>query len=458
MAGKTTIQVERTLEKISSENPQKRREGWREIHDHSAAFRAGLNDAQMLYLRNLLFDAENDSGNFRLALKALLALAMPPASVIARSERPGGAESSLEGNLPGAPGLLPHWLWEPFHQPSAVLAVTATNYRRRDEAALLWLGRRLSFAEYPETEFPHIALENPDLARVLFSQRYQAFCIVGRLGLFGQKALERLGIDDLHFGFDVPRRPKGLPPGELDAKYHCVFERVGSCKRKSHRTTEESGVRTDFAVVQRYQVELGTQHVVVVIVAGASSLGTAAGARWAACDLFQPTDAIDRRPIEVPPRITPHSHMEALLCARAKVTTRAWEHPEIELRKLSVDGACWSLKDQKWHEAPIRLITVVRERGQPTQILFDDQPARLERGKQTFRLMVALVEQAQRGGDAELDIAALAANHGIWEKPNPTEDYVRAKLRLLRTRYLKNALCMRGTLKLRAKVDDVNKP
>lgn len=457
MTLKTTAQVEQALRKISSDNTEEHREGWREIHDHSAGFRKSLNDAQMLYLLNLSF-TEGDSATFRLALKAMLALAMFPAGVIARSERPTWPEGSLEQNVPEALELLPHWLWKPFYQPSAVLAVTATNFRRRDEDALLWLGRRLSFAKYPHTEFPHIALENPDLAGVLFSQRYQTFCIVGRLGLFGQKALEQFGNDDLRFGFDVHCRPEGRAPNELDKRYHCVFERVEDGKRRFHRTKEEDGIRTDFAVVQRYQVELGTQHVVVVIVAGASSLGTAAGARWAAYDLFQPTDTIDSRPIEVPPRITPRSRMEALLCVRAKVTTRAWDHPEIELRKLSVDGVSWSLKDQKWHEAPIRLITVIREGGQPTQILFDGQPSRLERGKQMFRLMVALVEQKQRSGDAELDISALVANDEIWEKPNPTEKYVRAQLRLLRTRYLQEALDMRGTLKLRAKVNVINKP
>lgn len=54
---------------------------------------------------------------------------------------------------------------------------------------------------------------------------------------------------------------------------------------------EQDGVRTDFAVVQRYPVELGTRHVVVVIVAGASSLGTSVAAQWAAYDLFWSTDA-----------------------------------------------------------------------------------------------------------------------------------------------------------------------
>lgn len=150
--------------------------------------------------------------------------------------------------------------------------------------------------------------------------------------------------------------------------------------------------------------------------------------------------------------------MEALLCARAKITTSAWEHPDIELRKLSVDGACWSLRDRKWHVAPIKIITLVRERGQPAQILFHDQPARLEPGKQMFRLMVGIVEQVRRSGRAHLDVAALSANDAIWEEPNPTKDYVRAQLRLLRTRHLRDALYMRGTLELRAEVRNLNKP
>ena len=101
---------------------------------------------------------------------------------------------------------------------------------------------------------------------------------------------------------------------------------------------------------------------------------------------------------------------------------------------------------------------MIRKKNQSIQILFDGQPARLEPGRQMFRLMVAIVEQVQRGETGKLDIAALMANDTIWENPQPNEDYVRAQLRLLRSRHLKGALNMRGTLALRAEVNDVSEP
>jgi hypothetical protein len=451
-----TIRLDQTLEKISSENVEKRREGWRELHDCCTEFRKHLNDAQLKYLRNL-FSEEKDSIVFRLALKALLALAMQPSGVIVGSERTDAARTKIVQDAAESRMLLANWLWGPFGHPSAVLGVTATNYRRRDEGALLWIGRRLSFPEYGQTEFPQVSVENPDLDRLLFEGRYHAFCVVGRLGLFGKSALQRLSSDNSHFGFAMHHRPKDLPPGELDAEYHCVLEQIGGCRQKSHCTEEKDGFRTDFAVVHRYRVELGTRHVVVVVVSGASSLGTCAAAQWAAYDLFRPTDTIEKSPIEVPPGITPNSRLEALLSARAKVTTSAWEHPEIDVLKLNVDDYSWSLADRQWHLATIEVVTVVRRKGKPIQILFNGRPAKLEPGKQMFRLMVAIAEQVRKHGSGKLDIAALAANKEVWENPNPAEDYVRTQLRQLRTRYLKEALDMRGTLEFRAEVNEIIK-
>jgi hypothetical protein len=107
---------------------------------------------------------------------------------------------------------------------------------------------------------------------------------------------------------------------------------------------------------------------------------------------------------------------------------------------------------------PIKIITLVLDQGQPAQILFDGKPARLERGRQMFRLMVAMIKQVRQKKTNQLSIEALAADDTIWEKSNPTEDHVRSQLRLLRARHLKSALQMRGALELRAEVKEVAKP
>ncbi|MBN1852637.1 MAG: hypothetical protein JW829_07925 [Pirellulales bacterium] len=457
MAKKRKYLVENTLKKLTSENPEIRREGWETIYQHSALFRKSLNEAQIHYLENLM-EEEKDLKTYRIANKAMLALALRSSdTILPFNKRPLSRTSSKM--IRDTIKLLAIWLWYPFGKASAVLAVTATNYCRRDENAQIWLARRLSFSEFNKTDFPHISLENPEVEGVFFSDKYHAFCIVGRLGLFGSKALQRFSNNDLRFGFVKHRRPIGLPPGELDAEYHCVFERTKNSRRIFYRTTEENGERTDYVVIQRYQVKLdGTRTVVVIIIAGASSLGTLAGARWAAYNLFQPTDTIDKGPIPVPRGISPHSTMEVLLRARAKVTTGAWDHPEIDLLQLYVDGASWSLKDQAWHKAAIKQITIIRDKGQATKILFDNQPTRLDPRKQMFRLLVAVAQKSLQCNYSELDITALNSDDTIWEKPKPGIPYVRYQLRLLRNRYLRESLQTRGHLQFNARVRILDKP
>lgn len=453
MARRKKLQPKHVLGMIKSKDADARREGWELLRDRAQEFRRALSIDDQLSLPGIAFTEQIKE----VALPAWVAMAK--LALCPSGTATGVAIPAEPENLPGLPEpeFLSQWLWQLFRQPSAVLAVTATKYRRRDEGALCFLGRRLSFVEYPRTEFPQISLEKPELAPVLFSKGYRAFCVVGRLGLFGREALERLGDGDLRFGFDAPCRPKGLPPGELDPDYHCVFEKLDNGDRKSHPTVEANDIRTDYAVVQRYEVGLGAQRSAVVIVAGASSLGTMAAARWAAYDLFQPTDATGGGPIKVPNGITPQSRMEALLRVRAKVTTSAWENLEIRLLKLSVDGAYWCAKEREWREPTIQVITLVRENGEPLEILFDNQPSNVNRGSQIFRLLVAVVEQKVRRRRAELDITELAADDAIWDRPNPPKESVHAHLRTLRFRHLKRALDMRGTPRLLPEVREVNR-
>jgi hypothetical protein len=451
MPPKNPREPRRALEAITSDNPERRCEGWVELRQHSAAYRARLNDDQALYLL-ANFETEPDPKVRQAAVNALLAMALISTDETPPPKKPDVPPGTVEPGVTESGELLGGWLWEPFRKPSMVLGLTAANYRRRDEGALLWLGRRLSFVAYPDANFSLVNVENPELDRVLFDKNFDAFCLVGRLGLFGKKALKRLGDDDLRFGFDRHQRPENCPAAGLHPEFHRIFERTEGSRPKYYRTKQEDGTRTDYAVVQRYRVKLSGRYVVIVIIAGASSLGTFAASQWVARDLFRATDTMNNKAIEAPSDITPSSRLEVLLRVTAKMTTSAWEYPEIEIEKLRVEDPCWSLEDQQWREVPIKNLTVIYENDKPTQILFDGRPSRLDPGGQAFRLTVAIAEQVEANSrrQGELDIAALAANPAIWNNPNPDEPYVRQQLRLLKARYLKDALSMGKEVRLHA--------
>ena len=432
--------LKEVLQMVSFENTAVRIDGWTKLHNHAAVYRGFLDETQWLFLRNLLW-SEKEGGVLRAGLLAMLAL----------SSVPPFDEAST--------GSLGNWLLAPFRKTSAVFGLTATKFRRRDENALTWLGRRLGLDRFPKTEIAYVSVEQPDLGRLL-DHNYEAICLVGRPGLYGKAARERLSVDDLRFSFKVDQRPERLHPNQLDDDFHCIRERLGPGSFELHRTKEEDGYRTDYGIVQRYTVEFGSRYIVVVVCAGASSLGTLGAARWVASDLFHPTHPSDDRPrpIEVPPEADPNSRMEALLHVRAKTTTSAWERPALNLLRLYVDNHSWSLKDRKWRAKGPRAITVVQDGGRPVEILFDGQESQLRPDNKNFRLLVAMVQTVLAKKSRRLDIGQLAADAKIWGSDPLTTDQVRGLLRTLKHRHLHETLSMKGDIRLEAEVDIQDEP
>ena len=419
------------LEMLGSANPGARLEGWQQAGRRGAELLRELAEAQLRYLEQLA-DDESHPAVSEAASKALRSLALNGAFLAAKLFHDAAGNTRRAS----ADQLLGDWVWRPFRRTSAVFGVTAMDFRRRDECALQWLGRRLSFNDYPATSFPQVSLHACNFLELLFQGTFQAICLVGRPGLFGGGALKRFRDGELRFGFAKDRRPPELPVGAIDPEYHCILERQSPDNVLRHATVDQGDYRTDYAVVQRYPVVFRNGQILVVIVAGGSTLGTLAAARWAAYDLFQVADPARGLPIELPSGARLDSRMEALLRVRAKITTQTWDALQVDLHSLYFDKQCWS--KLKWTELGPRHITLIHRRPQPDQVLFDGTPQNINPKHCTYRLLLSLVDAAlQRHG---VRIEDLATDKSIWLEPKVKVARVKGNLKTLKHRYLKDAL------------------
>jgi len=437
-------------EKITSENPERRRDGWLELQQRLLAELPEEAGALRGYLLNLLAQ-ETVPQVWRAGILALLAC---PPLLAGGPAPPPQIRAAGEEERPEKPMLLGNWTWRPMQQPSVVLALSAADHRRRDEHAVIYVARRLAYDGFPQTAFRQFCPDSFDLGALLVED-YQALCILGRLSIYGRETAARLAGEHMRFGFDDAPRPPGLAQGKLDPDgYHRIWEQ-GPDRLIYHSAKDFGEERIDYGLVQRYPVFLGMRHVVVINCAGASSLGTLAAAQWAAESLFRSDGALEHGPIETPPHTGPDSRMEALLEVRARLTETPWEQPDITLKKLYVDRCEWSSTAHQWRTKPPSVLSIERKHGRPERILFDHEPSPLTVGSQIFRLTVAIAELAQRNPDQRIEPKTLAGISDIWERPQPKIAYVRQQLRNLRARYLREALTVKGGVQLHAEVDEI---
>jgi hypothetical protein len=420
---------------VDSDDVSTRMYGWTSLHAGITHFQAQVTEEALDILLSIAW-AERDPTVRNVAEMALVALAAK------RSSAALALAKTLSGEGGGdAKPTLGGWLFEPFRQTSAVVGVTATDYRRRDEPALTCLGRRLSFDGFPLTEFPQIALDNPDLIKRVNERRYEAICIVGRLGLYGQEAVKQLSGERLRFGFLSHHRPKNLPKGQLDPDYHCVTERTGSGAIEHHLTSQTNSAQTDFGLVQRYTVKLGVRYIVVVVCAGASSLGTLAAAQWAADQLFRWTHPGDKQAIELPSQVADDSVLEVLLCVTAPKTTSAWENLQITLETLLLDGSRWTLEGRKWVSIPLKVVTLVYDvNGTTVQVLFDGTPSSMKSDSDVFQIMVSLAECSLATPGQKVTAKELVERQKQRVGRAPNVDSLPAQMRNLKNRYLRDQL------------------
>jgi hypothetical protein len=421
---------------LGSSEKRDRSIGWRAVERLAVESPALLGAEERRRLQELV-RAETDPDLWRRGVTVLVTL--PPL--------PG----ALPPGAPG-PGALADWLWAPFRQPSVVLR-GVDSARRRDEEAVIDLARQLSRRDFPHTTFLSVNLRDPQWEKTLGSHAARAFLVVGRLGLYGPRVRELLGAPDLRFIFCDGERPAHLRRGQLDPVFHAVSERG---RRQPYRTAEDEEVRTDYGVVQRYPVTYQDKEVIVVVVAGPSSLGTLGAARWAAGTLAEPD--LRGRLIPAPPKAGTASVLEALVSVRARKDPypQEWQPMQWDLVGLYADESKWCPAEGCWYPVPPQEITVVRgpegARQQPT-VLFDGARSgfRSTEDNSNLRLLVSICELAAQAEGRPASLAALAQR--VWPGGGGDLNRVRSRLFQLKQIHLGEALYVNdSTVTLLARV------
>ena len=185
---------------------------------------------------------------------------------------------------------LQHWLFTPFRQAhggsftdsgSAVVITFCDNQYSRDVQALVEVARHLPTDRYPQTNFKLVSIESPDYADTGID-RADAVCLIGRPSLFKDCAIVRNFPADLRFSIKPPPEPdrvSGLA-GQENAPFWCVNQERPNAGPYSYKSTQTERKRHDHGLVQRFGIRVGGRDVTVVVLAGGTSLGTLAAARW----------------------------------------------------------------------------------------------------------------------------------------------------------------------------------
>lgn len=243
------------------------------------------------------------------------------------------------------------WIWETFEprhagqskgdRESAVAAVCDENYVR-DAYPLITLAKHLPRGR--DVQFHLIPSDNPDWHRPMIDT-LRAICLVGRPSTLSGIGLSRYLPNDLRFAFpagDEAWRGRPVSPESI-RDYHRVEqwwqrERTGVYE-VSECDDPKSGCRfrTDYAVIQRFMTPFGHKNgIATVVIAGATSLGTAGAVDWICRNRFDKKELAEFE--EQGGAVTEGSRVEVLLEVTGRVETprRPWK-PEARLIKLFVN-------------------------------------------------------------------------------------------------------------------------
>lgn len=426
---------EEIRKKLTAWEAETRKGGWEQLHKEVAHMQFFPDGDQLEELLRRQAQ-EDDQANWRLSVNALIQVAL---------RRPARAANSPLVEQPVA--SLGEWLWEPFLKESLVLRVVDPNSRRRDEDAVIVLARHLSLRDFPRTQFEGVLHEKADWG--LVPKSCGALCVVGRLGLYGPHALEHWVRPQSRFSFIAEHRPKDLKRGQLDSQhYHCIRERqrrAGPAKYREHPTTDEDGRRIDYGIVQRYVVPYQSSRLVLLFIAGGSSLGTLGAVQWMAGDTRPDGQRPEKDRIPLAPKAGDDSRLEVLLRVTAQNAAfpSSWRGTRPELVGLHVDDWVWSPEENSWHQMGPEEIALILDRKQPAEVAaveFDGDKLIPRKDTQSFRLLVRVCQQARASGGL-LDVTALAEDASIWDGGTAKElEKAGEALSLLKSRQLHDAL------------------
>ena len=423
-----------------------RRLGWADLHDECLQNHYQLTRNDCIFLAQCIRE-EDDEGLRLLAIGIFLELI---ALELNATAPPVGAP-------PEAPSRRPleyvyQWLWDPFHENSAMFG-TASDVYLRDGMALVDLARRLGWEEFPRARIELVPAGQPRWEGLLHRQQFQAIFLVGRLGLFGDEAILHWGCSSSRFFFPKQQRLPGSAPDAFDPEYYCICERLEDGRIESYRAQhdEVKGKWTDFALIQRYPVEYMGVQIVVVLCAGCSSLGTLAAAQWAASHLTRNAHP-DGTPIRCPQGITVNSRLEALLMVIADVDQSLWAPSRVDLLRLIIDRHTWKPLLSDWgKESLVELRCENGDPQKPIAMVIEGTRERMALKGQMFQLAVAVCLSAAEN-QGLVDRAKLLQSPQLWPNGDASEEKLRNRLSGLKYHHLKKLLTIESEVRLYATV------
>jgi hypothetical protein len=195
-----------------------------------------------------------------------------------------------------------------------------------------------------------------------------------------------------------------------------------------HAAWQDDGERTDYAVVQRLRVQYSGRLRTVVVVAGATSLGTLGAAAWVASPDYLNTMqreasrvlGRDNRPEDV--------ELEALIKVKAAVRnpSRPWRGLSHDPEKLFLRcGQHWSLN--VLNPEPAAITVVEGPDGSVRGILVDQDEIGFE-NLRTRDALVALcrlirpLEQVSAPSQRSVALEELIRNPSVWPTGSPISD------------------------------------
>jgi hypothetical protein len=417
--------------------------GLTELHADCAEKQFVPSQEDFSFLREFLYDRANEA----VRCHAMILLMTGILPLLFRNGLP--AAPSCPNSMAGR-GCLCDWLWGPFQETSVVFG-TAGEYLR-DGKALMELAARIPQTAGTKPEFVLVPLNSNEWEMAFNRQQCQAVCFVGRLGLYGAEAIRQLTNRNAVYDFPSHKKPPTCPPHGLDRKFHCIDGKRDDGRKDHYRTKDKNEVRTDYAIVQRFVVaHLGGQ-MIVVYIAGSTSLGTLGGVLWATSQRKE-LGAPDGMPLSCPENIRRDSAFEALLQVSARKDDFVWKPTDVKLLKLTAAGATWSAATGKWHPG----ITIECESGNPREsiaVFFGEEKEPMDANGQAFRLLVGIGMLSREDPERRVDLDKLAKDPWIWSGKELTKEKLRNKLASLKNRHpkLQNVLSNGPDLHLYADV------
>ncbi len=322
------------------------------------------------------------------------------------SVRTFGIVSLLQATMP--PGRLGWSLWDSFRVPSdahaAVIGICDRQHIR-DVQSLVILARYLSKEHFPQTDFHHIPLETPPWGAVGLD-KLSALCVIGRPTMFrGSGFIDGLQ-KKLRFGFDQGSGPLWQPLTETSKEsFHCVQQRRPKSGPRLHKAYQFGDERHDFALVQRFRVSPAGRDLTVVIVAGASSLGTFAATEWAIDPAT--TSLLNHAANRVGYSLDEATSIEVLLKVSAEVRRPAepWKDVKRQPLKVFFDKSVNAL-------APPQEITLGLSENRLVYVLLDEDE--VEFSGIGYDSLCAICVAANRAHSRSVPVATLVNDHSLW--------------------------------------------